>query len=93
MGIQALRRQDPAQRSDARADQRSFIPLPPVHLNIGARDFFLYDVRRMKEKLQRAGVDVTYIEQQDAKQPTRCGCIHPKRNGPSETRSTGYNAW
>lgn len=41
--------------------------LPPVHLNIGTRDLFLYDVRRMREKLQHAGVDVTYIEQQDAK--------------------------
>jgi acetyl esterase/lipase len=41
--------------------------LPPVHLNIGTRDFFLYDVRRMRDKLRSAGVDVTYIEQQDAK--------------------------
>ncbi len=41
--------------------------LPPVHLNIGTRDFFLYDVRRMRDKLQQAGIEVTYIEQQDAK--------------------------
>ena len=40
--------------------------LPPVHLNIVTRDSFLYDVRRMREKLHLAGVDVTYIEQQDA---------------------------
>jgi acetyl esterase/lipase len=41
--------------------------LPPVHLNIGTRDLFLFDVRRLRDELQHAGVELAYIEQQDAK--------------------------
>ena len=41
--------------------------LPPVHLNVGTRDLFLFDNRRLVAALQDAGVELTYIEQQDAK--------------------------
>jgi acetyl esterase/lipase len=41
--------------------------LPPVHLNVGTRDLFLFDNLRLRDALQRAGVDLTCIEQQDAK--------------------------
>jgi len=41
--------------------------LPPVHLNVGTRDLFLFDNRRLVERLKQSGVDVTYVEQQDAK--------------------------
>ncbi len=37
--------------------------LPPVHLNVGTEDPFLADVRRLRGMLERAAVDVTYIEQ------------------------------
>lgn len=40
--------------------------LPPVHLNVGTRDLFLFDNRRLVDRLRHSGVDVTYIEQQDA---------------------------
>lgn len=40
--------------------------LPPVHLNVGTRDLFLYDNRRLVEGLRGCGVAVTYIEQQGA---------------------------
>ncbi|MHA3024271.1 alpha/beta hydrolase [Mycobacterium sp. BMJ-28] len=38
--------------------------LPPVHLNVGTEDFFLHDVRRLRDALRACGVPVTYIEQQ-----------------------------
>jgi acetyl esterase/lipase len=41
--------------------------LPPVHLNVGTRDPFLFDNRRLRDALLHAGVDLAYIEQQDAK--------------------------
>jgi acetyl esterase/lipase len=34
-----------------------------VHLNVGTRDFFLHDVRRLRSALRDAGVPVDYIEQ------------------------------
>jgi len=40
--------------------------LPPVHLNVGTRDIFLFDNRRLVDRLEQSGVDVTYIEQRDA---------------------------
>ena len=40
--------------------------LPPVHLNVGTRDFFLHDVRRLRNALRDAGVPVDYIEQDGA---------------------------
>jgi acetyl esterase/lipase len=40
--------------------------LPPVHLNVGTRDFFLPDVRRFRRALRDAGVPVDYIEQEGA---------------------------
>ena len=40
--------------------------LPPVHLNVGTRDFFLHDVRRLRSALRDAGVPVDYIEQDGA---------------------------
>lgn len=40
--------------------------LPPVHLNVGSRDLFLFDNRRLHDELRRCGIAVTYIEQQDA---------------------------
>jgi acetyl esterase/lipase len=40
--------------------------LPPVHLNVGTEDFFLHDVRRLRNALLSDGVRVNYIEQQGA---------------------------
>jgi acetyl esterase/lipase len=40
--------------------------LPPVHLNVGTKDFFLHDVRRLRKVLRDAGVPVDYIEQEGA---------------------------
>ena len=40
--------------------------LPPVHLNVGTEDFFLHDVRRLREALRDAGVPVSYTEQEGA---------------------------
>lgn len=40
--------------------------LPPVHLNVGTDDFFLHDVRRLRDALRDVGVAVSYIEQQGA---------------------------
>jgi acetyl esterase/lipase len=40
--------------------------LPPVHLNVGTKDFFLPDVRRLRNALRDAGVSVDYIEQEGA---------------------------
>ena len=40
--------------------------LPPVHLNVGTRDLFLPDVRRLHTALSAAGVPVEYIEQEGA---------------------------
>ena len=38
--------------------------LPPVHVNVGTRDLFLADVRRLRQLLEEAGVSVTSIEQE-----------------------------
>jgi acetyl esterase/lipase len=40
--------------------------LPPVHLNVGTRDLFLPDVRRLRDALHDARVPVTHIEQEGA---------------------------
>ena len=40
--------------------------LPPVHLNVGTKDFFHPDVRRLHDALRDAGVPVDYIEQEGA---------------------------
>ena len=40
--------------------------LPPVHLDVGTRDLFLADVRRLRTALEAAGVPVTAIEQEGA---------------------------
>lgn len=42
----------------------SFSGFPPTHVNVGTRDMFLPDVRRLKQKLLEAGVLVHYIEQE-----------------------------
>ncbi|MCW3014160.1 MAG: mlhB, partial [Solirubrobacterales bacterium] len=36
---------------------------PAAHLDVGTHDLFLPDVRRLRDKLAAAGVDVTYVEQ------------------------------
>lgn len=41
-----------------------FRGFPPAHINVGTRDLFLPDVRRLKEKLLEANVFVHYIEQE-----------------------------
>lgn len=40
--------------------------LPPVDLWVGDRDICLPDARRLRDGLQDAGVDVTYVEEPDA---------------------------
>ncbi|HET6733710.1 alpha/beta hydrolase [Mycobacterium sp.] len=40
--------------------------LPPVHLNVGTKDFFVHDIRRFHAILQANNVPVTYIEQERA---------------------------
>jgi acetyl esterase/lipase len=40
--------------------------LPPVHLNVGTRDLFQPDVRRLRDALRDARVPVTHIEQERA---------------------------
>jgi acetyl esterase/lipase len=44
----------------------SLAGLPPVHLNVGTQDFFLHDIRRLRDTLQTNNVPVTYIEQEHA---------------------------
>ena len=44
----------------------SMTGLPPVHLNVGTRDLFLPDVRRLRDALHDARVPVTHIEQEGA---------------------------
>lgn len=41
----------------------SFQGFPPAHINVGTRDLFLPDVRRLTQKLLEANVFVHYIEQ------------------------------
>ncbi|NTW39840.1 MAG: alpha/beta hydrolase [Cellulomonadaceae bacterium] len=41
----------------------SFTGFPPTHLNVGTRDLFLTDVRRLARALEVAGVPVQCIEQ------------------------------
>jgi acetyl esterase/lipase len=40
--------------------------LPPVHLNVGTEDFFVHDIRRLRDALRANGITVTYIEQERA---------------------------
>ena len=40
--------------------------LPPVHVNVGTRDLFLPDIRRLRAAFDDVGVPVTSIEQEDA---------------------------
>jgi acetyl esterase/lipase len=42
----------------------SFQGFPSTHINVGTRDLFLPDVRRLKQKLLEANVLVHYIEQE-----------------------------
>jgi len=42
----------------------SVADLPPVHLNVGTEDFFLHDVRRLRNALRDSGVPVAFIEQE-----------------------------
>ncbi len=42
----------------------SFEGFPPAHINVGTRDLFLPDVRRLTQKLLAANVFVHYIEQE-----------------------------
>ena len=42
----------------------SFAGFPPVHLDVGTRDLFLPDVRRVRDELRAAGVEVDYLEQE-----------------------------
>jgi acetyl esterase/lipase len=44
----------------------SMTGLPPVHLNVGTRDLFLPDVRRLRDALHDARVPVIHIEQEGA---------------------------
>ena len=41
----------------------TLVGLPPVHLDVGTRDLFLPDIRRLRDRLERAQVPTTYIEQ------------------------------
>jgi acetyl esterase/lipase len=54
--------------------------LPPVHLNVGTEDFFLHDVRRLRNALLSAGVRVSYIEQQGAEH------VYALRSGTPQAR-------
>jgi acetyl esterase/lipase len=54
--------------------------LPPVHLNVGTDDFFLHDVRRLRNALRDAGVVVNYIEQQGAEH------VYALRSGTPQAR-------
>jgi acetyl esterase/lipase len=56
--------------------------LPPVHLNVGTKDFFLHDVRRLRDALRSAGVPVDYIEQGDAEH------VYPLRSRTPQARWT-----
>ena len=40
--------------------------LPPVHVNVGTRDLFLPDIRRLRAAFDAVGISVTSIEQEDA---------------------------
>ncbi len=42
----------------------AFEGFPPTHVNVGTRDMFLPDIRRLKQKLLDAGAFVHYIEQE-----------------------------
>ncbi|MGC2795045.1 MAG: alpha/beta hydrolase fold domain-containing protein [Mycobacterium sp.] len=64
--------------------------LPPVHLNVGTRDLvFFFDVRRLRDALRLAGVDLTYIEQQDAKHAYPLRTHTHEAQWRSTTRSAG----
>ncbi|WP_164478718.1 alpha/beta hydrolase [Mycolicibacterium stellerae] len=54
--------------------------LPPVHLNVGTEDFFLHDVRRLRNAMLRNGVRVSYIEQQGAEH------VYALRSGTPQAR-------
>jgi monoterpene epsilon-lactone hydrolase len=54
--------------------------LPPVHLNVGTDDFFLHDVRRLRNALVSNGVRVSYIEQQGAEH------VYALRGGTPQAR-------
>jgi acetyl esterase/lipase len=56
--------------------------LPPVHLSVGTRDFFLHDVRRLRNALHDAGVPVDYIEQEGAEH------VYPLRSRTPQARWT-----
>ena len=54
--------------------------LPRVHLNVGTEDFFLHDVRRLRDALLGNGVRVSYIEQQGAEH------VYALRSGTPQAR-------
>ena len=60
----------------------SLVGLPPVHLDVGTRDLFLPDVRRLRDRLEAAQVPMTYIEQVGA------GHSYPLHVTTPEARST-----
>lgn len=54
--------------------------LPPVHLNVGSEDFFLHDIKRLRDALQSHRIPVTYIEQE------RTGHVYPLRGNTPQAR-------
>jgi acetyl esterase/lipase len=58
----------------------SIAGLPPVHLNVGTEDFFLHDVRRLRDALLYHGIRVSYIEQQGAEH------VYALRDGTPQAR-------
>jgi acetyl esterase/lipase len=54
--------------------------LPPMHLNVGTEDFFLHDVRRLRNALLSNGVRVNYVEQQGAEH------VYALRSGTPQAR-------
>lgn len=54
--------------------------LPPVHLNVGTEDFFLHDVRRLRNALLSNRVRVDYIEQRGAEH------VYALRSGTPQAR-------
>ena len=67
----------------------SFAGFPPVHLNVGTRDLFLPDVRRLRDALQRAGVPVGYVEQQGALHTYPHEVTRRRLGGRSPPRANG----
>jgi acetyl esterase/lipase len=66
---------------------------PPVHLNVGTEDFFLRDVRRLRNALRDNAVPVTYLEQEGSENTsTPFGRVRLKPNGHSPNRFDGCAA-